>query len=252
MCYLYGVPPESLPSSFSPPPAPSPPPLIINESELPTASHEIEILLSEKQKLEDEKQNIEKMIKKNEEEINKYINSVSKHCFLGVQIKGKLSDEVLIKLYDDIAPITCSYFRATCTRRYGIDFQNTSLNYLVINKYIEGGEVFAYVQNNNNRILEKREKENNELRHDKAALLSKKKIGDSTKFIITLGAMPSLDGTHIVFGEIIQGFEIFELINKQAVDNLVRAGGASSGGDAADFVVNHLVDIIIYSCGEKQ
>ncbi|CAF4216395.1 unnamed protein product, partial [Rotaria magnacalcarata] len=103
---------ESLPSSFSPPPAPSSPPSIINESELPTASREIEIVLSEKQKLEDEKQNIGKMIKRNEEEINKYINildvlGLSKHCFLGVQIKGKLSDEVLIKLYDDKAPIPC-------------------------------------------------------------------------------------------------------------------------------------------------
>ncbi|CAF4001164.1 unnamed protein product, partial [Rotaria sp. Silwood1] len=32
---------------------------------------------------------------------------LSKHYVLGVQIKGKLYDEVLIKLFDDKAPITC-------------------------------------------------------------------------------------------------------------------------------------------------
>lgn len=37
------------------------------------------------------------------------------------------------------------------------------------------------------RILEKRKEENNELRHDKPALLSRKKSDDTTKFIITLG-----------------------------------------------------------------
>ncbi|CAF0854337.1 unnamed protein product [Rotaria sordida] len=206
------------------------------------------------------------MIKNKEEEINKYINSLSNYCFLGVQIKGKLYDEVLIKLFDDKAPITCSYFRATCTRRHGIDFPNTSFNYLVINKYIEGGEIFAYIQNNNNRILGKIKNENNELRHDKPALLSMKKNDNTTKFIITLGEMPSLDETHIVFGEIMQGFEVFELINREAVDNILRGGGgATSAGDsslhggsaysarnAADSVGIHLEDILIYSCGEKQ
>lgn len=83
---------------------------------MPIAPDPIEILLSEKQKLEDEKQKLEEMIKKNEEEINKYINSnirgyddwcpyqlldvldLSRHCFLGIQIKGRLYDEVLIKV----------------------------------------------------------------------------------------------------------------------------------------------------------
>jgi len=121
---------ESLPSSFSAPGAPNPSQIIINESEMDTEDGELEKMLIEKQKLEI-------MLNEKNDEINRYLSNLAKFCFLGIQINGKMYKDVIIQLFDEKAPLTCRHFRAVCTGKRGFDFQNTSLNYLVRNKYIQ-------------------------------------------------------------------------------------------------------------------
>ncbi len=56
-----------------------------------------------------------------------------------------------------------------------------------------------------------------ELRHEKAGILSMANAGPNTngsQFFITFAATPWLDGAHTVFGEVIEGTEVLDVINR--------------------------------------
>ncbi|CAF3265745.1 unnamed protein product [Rotaria sp. Silwood2] len=72
-----------------------------------------------------------------------------KTCFLSLEINGKFSDDILIKLYYDKAPITSNYFRSICIGQRGFGFENTFFNYLYIDGFIEGGETEIFTRDGN-------------------------------------------------------------------------------------------------------
>ncbi|CAF4281564.1 unnamed protein product [Rotaria socialis] len=60
-----------------------------------------------------------------------------------------------------------SYFRSICTGRCGFDYGNNYFNYLVPNRYIQGGDVITHTPDDN-RIFHPKKKEKNNVIHDKA------------------------------------------------------------------------------------
>ena len=82
------------------------------------------------------------------------------------------------------------------------------------------------------------EDENFELKHDKPYLLSMANSGQDTngsQFFITTTETPHLDGKHVVFGEVIDGFEIIYKLNKIKTNNDDKP----------------ITDVVISDCGIK-
>ena len=64
--------------------------------------------------------------------------------------------------------------------------------------------------------------ENFNLRHDKPYLLSMSNTGRNTnasQFFITFKETPWLNGRHVVFGEVIEGFEVVDTLEKLGSGN---------------------------------
>lgn len=73
----------------------------------------------------------------------------------------------------------------------------------------------------------------NDLRHDRRGLLTKQRLSPGPEFAITLDTAPKLDGSNEVFGQVLEGAELLEVLEHLPY----ITGSASEGkGTAADAV----------------
>ena len=73
--------------------------------------------------------------------------------------------------------------------------------------------------------------ESNNLSHDKRGLLTRRQLSAGPEFGITLKPSPDLDAFHIVFGEVVDGFEVLD-----AISNIQQYSyKTSSGKNDKDF-----------------
>ncbi|CAF3668552.1 unnamed protein product [Rotaria socialis] len=245
---------DSMTSSISPPAAPAPAPVIINEDEIEGFNDNVDEILTEKETIQQTLEQKELKFNKFNKHLNKnkhnllhifqvfftrsyicdnqkqYINifcitlvisGLLAKCFFGLQVNNKLLSDITIKLFDDVAPRTCSYFRSVISGKRGYYFQNVKFDYLVVNKYFEDrrGQVMAYTRNGIRIRHEIKEKTNN-LIHNREDLISMNV--KTMRFGITLGPMPILDNNNnnnnnIIFGEIETGMEIIQSINARGI-----------------------------------
>lgn len=134
--------------------------------------------------------------------------------FLDIGINNEFIGKITIQLYDDIVPKTCNNFKELCKTSYtGSIFHRIIKDFMV-----QGGDV-----NNGMSIYgEKFNDENFEILHDKPYLLSMANSGkntNGTQFFITTNETPHLDGKHVVFGEVIDGFDVVDKMNIVLTDD---------------------------------
>merc|ERR1712151_723985 len=80
---------------------------------------------------------------------------------------------------------------------------------------------------------EKFQDENFRIKHTKPGLLSMANAGKDTngsQFFITVGKTPHLDGKHVVFGEVLEGYE--EVVKK------MESVGSSSGSTTSNVMID--------------
>jgi peptidyl-prolyl isomerase D len=133
--------------------------------------------------------------------------------YLDIGIDNNMIGTITIKLFSDIVPITCKNFRTLCQKSY-----NGSQFHRIIKDFMIQGGDFTNGNGTGGMSIygEKFEDENFELQHDRPYLLSMANSGKNTngsQFFITTSKTPHLDGKHVVFGEIINGFEIIDELN---------------------------------------
>jgi len=187
--------------------------MLKEQEEIQQALEQKEIELQQK---EIELQQIRQTFVQKQTQLTSYFSSLPAKCFLGLQINNEFSSDIVIKLFDNVAPRTCSYFRTIISCKRGYDFQNSKFDYLIVDKYLEGGEIMASTRGGT-RIRHTIKEETNDLTHNCAGLMS---IDIETmRFGITLGPMPIFDNnkTHVIFGEIETGMEIIQAINARGV-----------------------------------
>lgn len=152
-------------------------------------------------------------------------------------------NRIVVKLYWDVAPLTCENFATLCsngstpTQLPGkkaqkltpvsigdcgkpLMYRGSKVHRVIPGFIVQGGD---FVLENgsggecvfNNKKTFKDERGGLNLKHDRFGLLSMGNSGknsNSSQFFFTLGKASQCDGKHVVFGEIVSGGEILEKV----------------------------------------
>merc|ERR1712176_892833 len=163
--------------------------------------------------------------------------AASSKVFFDISINKAAPKRITFKLYDEGTPKCAENFRALCTGEKGFGYEGSGFH-RVINGFMAQGGDFTNHNGTGGKSIYGRTfaDENFQLRHTKAGLLSIANAGPNTngsQFFITFVECPWLDGKHTVFGEVEEGHDLLELLERC---------GSGSGQPRAE--------IIIEKCGE--
>jgi cyclophilin family peptidyl-prolyl cis-trans isomerase len=131
---------------------------------------------------------------------------------------------VELKLYDEIVPLTCKNFRTISTKGINNTTYSGNIFHRVIKGFmLQGGDIINNDGSGSISIFgDSFEDENFNVKHTKKGLLSMANSGPDTngsQFFITTDATPHLDGKHVVFGEVVKGYNIIEYIENLSTDS---------------------------------
>ncbi|EER34520.1 peptidyl-prolyl cis-trans isomerase [Candida tropicalis MYA-3404] len=154
--------------------------------------------------------------------------------FFNTSINGEKQPSIKFELYDDVTPITAENFRVLATGEKGVGYAGSIFHRIIPQFMLQGGDFETgqgyggYSPTHNN---DKFDDENFIKRHDRPGLLSMANAGPNTngsQFFITTVPCPWLDGKHVVFGEVIDGYDVVKKI---------EGLGSPSGKPAAKIVI---------------
>ena len=153
------------------------------------------------------------------------IHSGNPYFIIGID--GEPVGKMKFELFDDDVPKTCANFRHLCAK--GLDggneacYKNSIFHRVIENFMIQGGDFTNFNGTGGLSIYgEKFEDENFNLKHNQPGLLSMANSGPNTngsQFFVTLAETPHLDDKHVVFGILLEGFEILKKIEKIETDD---------------------------------
>ena len=137
--------------------------------------------------------------------------------------KGSHVYDLVLKLYDDIVPLTCKNFRHIAKHGINGKTYNNSNFHRVINQFmLQGGDILNGDGSGGVSLYGERfEDENFTTKHNKPYLLSMANSGPNTngsQFFITTVETPHLDNKHVVFGEIKKGSKIINELQTVITD----------------------------------
>jgi peptidylprolyl isomerase len=154
-------------------------------------------------------------------------------CYLKFSVGDKPVGKVVVKLYKDNAPLAAENFRCLCTGGKGMGksgkplcYKGSKIHRIIPSFCVQmgdftkgdgtGGESIYPAYSEHGDAWGKF-KDEGFMQHSKAGLLSMANSGENTnqsQVFFTLKAVPHLDGKHVVFGEVVQGMDVVELLGK--------------------------------------
>merc|ERR1711909_105113 len=134
--------------------------------------------------------------------------------FFDITADGAPLGRVEFELYSDIVPKTAENFRALCTGEKGFGYKGSKFHRVIPQFMLQGGDFTRGDGTGGKSIYGKNT--------------------NGSQFFITVVLTPWLDGKHVVFGEVVSGYD--EVVKR------VEAMGSSSGK------VSQLVEIADSGC----
>ena len=167
--------------------------------------------------------------------------------FFEMEMGEEKLGRIEMELFANVVPKTAENFRQLCTGEAGVGKSGKPLHYkgstfhrVIPNFMCQGGDFTRGNGTGGESIYgEKFDDENFKMKHDTKGLLSMANSGPGTngsQFFITTTETPHLDGKHVVFGKVINGYDVVEKIEQ-------CEKGAND---------KPVADVIIADCGEIE
>eukprot|EP00903_Cladosiphon_okamuranus_P010253 g9708.t1 len=182
--------------------------------------------------------------------------------FMDIKIADRNAGRMVFELFASVVPRTSENFRALCTGERGISkktnqrlhFKDSIFHRIIPGFMAQGGDFTRGDGTGGESIYGDKFADENFVRsHQGRGLLSMANAGPDTngsQFFITFGTAPHLDGRHTVFGKLVEGMDVLDIMEKVStggndrprlpvtIDDCGQVGEMVEDDDQADGAAN--------------